>query len=157
MGYYEDEGRRFLFDLWREKVDKPPVLKERGFMEKAPVQWSEKFEKLVVSTLPEFEFEFSMLKPHMKNRLAIGACRYGLLNDPFKPRWDRIGRLKYEIEKYVEDSNSEHLVDAMNMALLECEEADNFMETTIVLILKWVYSDRFDLNPIFNNKKVKEY
>jgi len=70
----------------------------------AETEWSPGFEQL------------------MRNRLVFGAFRYGLLNDPKKPQWDRLTRIKQEVERYVESGNLESLIDIANMALLEFVE-----------------------------------
>jgi len=70
----------------------------------AKTEWSPGFEEL------------------MRNRLVLGAFRYGLLDDPTKPQWDRMTRIKQEVERYMEGGNLECLVDIANMALLEFVE-----------------------------------
>jgi hypothetical protein len=67
-------------------------------------QWSPRFEQL------------------MRNRLVMGAFRYGLLGDPNKPQYDRVKEIHRRIDKYVETGNLELLVDVANMALMEFEE-----------------------------------
>lgn len=64
----------------------------------------------------EWSAEFEHL---MRNRLIMGALRYGLLGDPRKPNWDRMGRLALECDAYLIDHNQERLVDMANMCLLE--------------------------------------
>ena len=67
----------------------------------------------------EWSAEFETL---MRNRLIQGALRYGVLNDPSKPQWDRVSDMKKRLDLYSEDGNTEHLVDVANLALLEFEE-----------------------------------
>lgn len=62
---------------------------------------------------------------YMNNRLIFGAFRYGLLQDPGKPDWDRMTSLRKRIGQYEEDGNAEWLVDAGNMALLEYSEGNH--------------------------------
>lgn len=67
-------------------------------------EWSPKFEQL------------------MRNRLIMGAFRY----EPFKSKQINFGYKAAEeaivrIKRYLKDGNTEHLVDAANMCLLEFE------------------------------------
>lgn len=57
----------------------------------------------------------------MKNRLVLGAFRYGLLKS-IKPNWDRCNSIRYRLKLYEDTGNKEVLVDIANMALLEFEE-----------------------------------
>ena len=66
-------------------------------------EWSKDFEKL------------------MRNRLVMGAFRYGLLKNKASHGYDMIGSLKRRIEMYQETGNLEYLVDCANLALLEFE------------------------------------
>ena len=67
-------------------------------------EWSPKFELL------------------MRNRLIIGAFRYGKLNDPTKPQYNRIEAIQFHLDEYQERGNTEHLVDIANIALCEFVE-----------------------------------
>ena len=62
-------------------------------------EWSDEFEKL------------------MRNRLLMGAFRYGLLGKENRPRYDRIGSIRKRIDAYEDDGNLEHLVDIANLCL----------------------------------------
>ena len=62
---------------------------------------------------------------YMRNRLIMGALRYGLLHAPGKPKYDRIGSIIRRLETYQKDGNLEHLVDAANLCLMEFEEGDH--------------------------------
>lgn len=55
----------------------------------------------------------------MKNRLVMGAFRYGLLVSKHKQNYDYFAYLKYKLKLYRETGNLEMLVDVGNMALLE--------------------------------------
>lgn len=68
-------------------------------------EWSPRFEEL------------------MRNRLLMGAFRYGLLNAPGKKKWDRMARIHEEVQLYQETGNLEYLVDVANYCLLEFEES----------------------------------
>lgn len=67
----------------------------------------------------EWSPEFERLQ---RNRLIIGALRYGLLGDLEKPNWDRVSRAKELWCDYEKTGNLECLVDAANMAMLEYVE-----------------------------------
>lgn len=64
---------------------------------------------------PEFE-------RHMRDRLIVGAFRYGKLSAPNKPRYNHVEDIKVRLAAYQEDGNTEHLVDIANIALLEFVE-----------------------------------
>lgn len=51
-----------------------------------------------------------------------GSFRYGRLNAPGKPNWDRISDAIRRLKLYKETHNLLHLYDAMNMIGLETEE-----------------------------------
>lgn len=67
-------------------------------------EWSPRFEEL------------------MRNRLVMGAMRYGLLHAPGKPSYDRTKGMVKRLEQYRQTGNTEFLVDLANLALLEFEE-----------------------------------
>lgn len=64
----------------------------------------------------------SEFEEHMRDRLVMGAFRYGKIGAPGKPEWDRVGDIPERLKKYVETGNTEFLVDIANMALLEFVE-----------------------------------
>lgn len=68
-----------------------------------------------ISWSPEFE-------TLMRNRLLVGAFRYGLLNEEGKPAFDSVGSAIKRLELYLETGNTEHLVDAANLCLVEFVE-----------------------------------
>jgi hypothetical protein len=87
--------RRRLLDaagLTREVVRADPTELER-------TEWCEEFERL------------------QRNRLIIGALRYGRLGAPGKPQWDRVPDMIRRLEAYQADGNLEHLVDVANLAM----------------------------------------
>lgn len=55
-------------------------------------------------------------------RMIQGAFRYGLLGDPAKLRYDRVGYIRKKLDLYMEDGNLEHLVDISNVAMCEFYE-----------------------------------
>lgn len=95
----------FLHNLWRDVCGLPELPVElEDYASLARSEWSPRFERL------------------MRNRLIVGASRYGKLNSPDKPTWNRISRIELECKLYRHDGNDERLVDIANMALLEFEE-----------------------------------
>jgi hypothetical protein len=70
-------------------------------------EWSPKFEEL------------------MRNRLVMGAIRYGLLHAAGKPKYDRTDSIIRRAKLYRETGNLEVLVDIANMCLLEYEEGNH--------------------------------
>lgn len=70
----------------------------------------------------EWSPEFEQL---MRNRLVMGALRYGLLADKKikGKKWDLIEPIRKKVELYEETGNTEYLVDAANYCLLafECD------------------------------------
>lgn len=67
----------------------------------------------------EWSREFIQL---MRNRLLMGAFRYGLLVEKrMHNKYDMIGSLKRRIEMYEETGNMEYMVDAANLCMLEFE------------------------------------
>jgi hypothetical protein len=67
----------------------------------------------------EWSHQFEML---MRNRLILGALRYGRLNARGKKPYDRIAGALKRLAQYQETGNTECLVDVANMMLLEFEE-----------------------------------
>lgn len=67
-------------------------------------EWSARFEQL------------------MRNRLMMGALRYGKVHAPGKPKWNRSAGIRKRLAQYEETGNLECLVDVANLALLEFEE-----------------------------------
>lgn len=83
-------------------LDTPRLLPNMDKL--SDTEWSPKFEK------------------YMRNRLIMGAFRYGHLHDPKKPQFDRIVSARKRLELYEKTGNTEYLVDVANMCLLEFEE-----------------------------------
>lgn len=128
----------------------------------APFQWSEDFEKAVKNSLTDIfsSIRFNEYIPLMKNRLLIGACRYGLLNDPDKPKWDRMERYYLEVSIFDDTGNLEHVVDALNMLLLEWEEGTSphwFILASVNELLRAVHlKPCIYFQSIYNNVKTRE-
>lgn len=60
----------------------------------------------------------------MRNRLVMGALRYGRLNAPGKPQWDRVTNMIERLKYYRESGNTQALVDVANLALCEFVEGE---------------------------------
>lgn len=63
--------------------------------------------------------EFEIL---MRNRLLMGALRYGELQAPNKPVFDSIKSIKKRLDLYQQTGNTEHLADIANLCLVEFVE-----------------------------------
>jgi len=95
----------FMNNLWRWSCGLPERETEKmKLSELYRTEWSEKFENL------------------MRNRLVLGAFRYGKLQDQSKPRYDRIGSIESRLKGYIKTGNTEFLVDIANMCMLEFVE-----------------------------------
>ena len=71
---------------------------------------------------------------YMRNRMIVGAYRYGMIRDENQPKYDNIGSLIERAALYLESGNQEHLVDIANLALVEyisgcCHLAPHFFST----------------------------
>ena len=67
----------------------------------------------------EWSKEFEQL---MRNRLIIGALRYGKIHAKGKPQYDRVRSMIKRLSNYQETGNMELLVDVANLCLLEFVE-----------------------------------
>lgn len=98
----------FLSNLWRWKCgleEKEPTLGTSPTLDSlADTEWSDEFEQL------------------MRNRLVLGAFRYGLLGSTGKPTYKRVEDMIRRLEAYRYDLNKEHLVDVANLCLCEFVE-----------------------------------
>lgn len=98
---------KFLTNLWRWKCGLPESETESRVVSLPELQaseWSPKFERL------------------MRNRLIMGALRYGRLGVTGKPQYNRIDSAVTRLERYLETGNTEILVDAANLCLVEFVE-----------------------------------
>lgn len=98
-----------IHDILRERVHKSAGLIESSpprytLDDLARSEWSEDFEKL------------------MRNRLIMGALRYGRIHAIGKKVYDRIPSMQRRLLKYQETGNKEFLVDVANLCLLEFVE-----------------------------------
>ncbi len=96
----------FIQNLWRWACGLPelPPQKPISIAELKKSEWNPYFEKL------------------MRNRLVLGALRYGRLLAPGKPKYDRVGAMINRLHAYRQTGNKEHLVDVANLSLLEFTE-----------------------------------
>ena len=70
-------------------------------------QWSEEFERL------------------QRNRLVLGALRYGNIGAKGKAEYDRISCIINRSKKYKRSGNLEFIVDVTNLCMLEFVEGDH--------------------------------
>ena len=71
--------------------------------------------------LQESEWSTTFEK-YMRNRLIMGAYRYGKLKEKGKPDYNRIDSMIKRLKKYQASGNTEHLVDVANLCLCEFVE-----------------------------------
>jgi hypothetical protein len=106
---YDLSGELFLRERWREVFGEEapvvPTIKTTASLEELrETEWSPRFERL------------------MRNRLIMGALRYGRINSPRKLPYDRVTSMIGRLSEFRETRNKELLVDVANLALLEFEE-----------------------------------
>jgi hypothetical protein len=94
----------FIKNLWLWKCELPEkevkqILPDVENLRKT--QWSDIFEKL------------------MRNRLVMGAIRYGLFGANGKPHYDSINSIRKRLDLYEKTGNDEILVDIANLAMVE--------------------------------------
>jgi len=100
----------FTRNLWYWKCNQKEIDLSPGNMnleELRRTEWSKEFETL------------------MRNRLVMGALRYGRLGAKDKPKYDRVNEIKKRLKKYENSGNLEYLVDIANMALIEFVESNH--------------------------------
>ena len=100
----------FVHDIIREHIFKSLGMlrqKKPSLESLMKTEWSNTFEQL------------------MRNRLIMGAIRYGLLKAPGKAKYNRIESIRDRLDLYEESDNAEHLVDIANLCLLEFEEPNH--------------------------------
>lgn len=101
--------RTYTHDILRARL-----IQKAGLSE--PVRARYRIEDLQHS---EWSSEFERL---MRNRLVMGALRYGILGAPGKPTYDRIASMEKRLKLYRESGNLEYLVDVANLCLCEFVE-----------------------------------
>jgi hypothetical protein len=97
---------------WKCNLEETEVKSEKvtlSYEEIKKDQWNFKFEKLRL------------------NRMILGFFRYGFIKGNSK-KYDNIGSAIKRLEKYQETGNSEYLVDAANLCMIEFtqENHENF-------------------------------
>ena len=101
------DDRWFLRQLWRRSAglsEEAPAEKKMPSLDSLRgSEWSERFEEL------------------MRNRMVMGAFRYGLMQEKRLTEWDYLRYLKAKVEEYRQTGNLECLVDVGNLAMLEFE------------------------------------
>lgn len=105
-----------IHDILRDRL-----LKQAGLFEYP----KSKFKPADIRSLEKTEWspKFEQL---MRNRLLMGALRYGTMAEKAKnaangKHWDLLGALKKKLEGYEATGNTEYLVDAANYLLLAFE------------------------------------
>ena len=101
------DGRFFLNNLWRRSANMKEIEIQksgRTLPYLRATQWNDDFESM------------------MRNRLVMGAIRYGLLGEKNKPQYDRVSEIQKRLKKYRDTGNLEFLVDIANLALCEFVE-----------------------------------
>lgn len=108
---------RLWLDLLRKNCGMQPALGELKWRQR--VYGSYSLEALEMSEwFPGFE-------RLMRNRLIMGALRYGRLHAPGKPAYNRVASIVRRALNYERTGNLEHLVDIANEAGLEFTESFN--------------------------------
>jgi len=74
--------------------------------------------KLNTDSLYETEWS-AQFEMYMRNRLVMGAFRYGVLSSNNKNMYDRISSCIDRLKLYKETGNDEHLVDVANLVMCE--------------------------------------
>lgn len=101
-----------VHDILRDRLHRqagitPPPKPRYRLVDLEETEWSKEFEQL------------------MRNRLLIGALRYGLLAEKRTKgkKWNLIEPIQSKVEMYEATGNTEYLVDAANYCLLafECD------------------------------------
>lgn len=98
-------------DVIRERLETraglTPLDPNKIYNQLRESEWSSRFEEL------------------MRNRLIIGALRYGRIRAAGKKSYDRISGALKRIKQYQDTGNQECLVDVANMMLLEFVEGNH--------------------------------
>ena len=111
MMHIEDD--RANIDRLREAIGLPP----RGQLpwpQRTHGEWH-------IETLKRSELDFSVIEL-MRNRLIMGAFRYGKVGAKDKPAYDRVSSIRRRLSLYEQEGNLEHLIDIMNECYLDFVE-----------------------------------
>ena len=103
------ETQHYINNLWRWKCGMPEI-------ENKPDKQLITLEELKNT---EWNVDFETL---MRNRLIMGALRYGRIGAKNKPKYDRVSSMIKRLTKFQESGNKEFLVDVANLCLLEFVE-----------------------------------
>lgn len=76
-------------------------------------------------TSPESEVSKPFLQG-MANRMSVSFHKYGLVTDAYPHKVDALATLEARLDRYRETGNTEWLIDAANMAMIEfmCPSVD---------------------------------
>ena len=91
----------------------------KHFLEACNIQEPVPLLDLVDLQKTEWSVDFERL---MRNRLTMGAVRYGRLGAAGKPQYDRVASIEKRLAAYVATENTEYLVDIANLCLCEFVE-----------------------------------
>lgn len=94
----------FFRQAWRRAAGMPEECvptRRPDLPQLRKTQWSDDFEQL------------------MRNRLPMGAFRYGTFEEQSAIRHDNLGSIEQHLAAYRTSGNAEHLVDIANLALVE--------------------------------------
>lgn len=97
------------------------VLRERLLTQAGLVERPAPKFTLAELAASEWSPEFEQL---MRNRLIMGALRYGKLGEPGKLKYDRLSSILRRLHTYEASGNLELLVDIANLALCEFVECN---------------------------------
>lgn len=119
-----------------------------------------KYEARVLEVLGKSEqfdaLDMAIVRPFMqeaRNRLVMGALRYGQIGDESKPKYDRFASIYRRMMVNFREPNMEHLVDIFNEAGLEYEEP---FGSRFPFENEGEYVIRFDTNDILSLDEKKD-
>jgi hypothetical protein len=72
----------------------------------------------IPDSVPPSEFSAAFVQG-MANRMATSYSNKGAVADAFPVKFDAVGCLRLQLEKYAETGNTEHLINAANYAMIE--------------------------------------
>lgn len=105
MKSVHDQIRQGIFD--KCGISTPPAKTTDSYEDLVKSEWSPLFERF------------------MKNRLVMGALRYGKFNPKSRGKYNRVDSIRQRIELYSDDGNGEHLVDIANICMCEFVEQNH--------------------------------